>query len=408
MDRRGVQMPRVRQCLTAVLGALIVLSQLVVPASANHPWGTYHWKRTGTEAVIKWGNSVTTPEWQDALNGTNGTIADWEPSTVIDLEPTDLRTDPRTCKPVLGTIQVCNYEYGNKGWLGLATISVSGGHITQATAKLNDTYFKRPEYDTPAWRRSVMCQEVAHGFGLGHQDEDDYNDNLGSCMDYTYDPDGTIADQLSNVGPGGPLANPNSGYPHHDFEQLGTLYAHVDSATTGTPTKSKAGMAEAAISDDPREWGQPIDDHGHGRPSHFVRDFGDGHKLFTFVIWVEEASAPTGDAGTGDGGHAHEGTGDDGHVHDGTNDGTGDSAGDGGRQDGGKRERATNDGGRQDGGRDDGGKRDSAKHDGGRRDGGRHDNDTQDSAKQDGGKRDGSKQRQGDHHDGHRHSKRSR
>jgi hypothetical protein len=378
MDLRRGQNLRLRQCLTAVLGAVIVLSQLVVPASANHPWGTYHWKRTGTEAVIKWGNNVTS-QWQAALDGT---IQDWEPSAVIDLEPSTTRTDARACKPVLGTIQVCNYEYGNKGWLGLATISVSGGHITQATAKLNDTYFKRPEYDTPAWRRSVMCQEVAHGFGLGHQDEDDYNPNLGSCMDYTYDPDGTIAGQLSNVGPGGPLANPNSGYQHHDFEQLGTLYAHVDSATTGTPTKSKAGMAEAASSDDPREWGQPTDDHGHGRPSHYVRDFGDGHKLFTFVIWVGEESAPTGDAGTGDGGHSHEGT----------------------RETGGHSQEG--DHGTQDGAKKGDGKRDSAKNDGGRRDGDRHDNDRRDGAKQDGGKRDSSKQRQGDHHDGHRHSKR--
>jgi hypothetical protein len=72
-----------------------------------------------------------------------------------------------------------NSRYGQNGWLGLAQIWVSGNHITQATTKVNETYFNMPQYDTPAWRRLVMCQEVAHDFGLDHQDETFDNPNLG-------------------------------------------------------------------------------------------------------------------------------------------------------------------------------------------------------------------------------------
>ena len=43
---------------------------------------------------------------------------------------------------VSGTTQVCNSSYGNNGWLGLASINLTGGtHITQGSAKMNDTYF---------------------------------------------------------------------------------------------------------------------------------------------------------------------------------------------------------------------------------------------------------------------------
>jgi hypothetical protein len=42
--------------------------------------------------------------------------------------------------------------------------------------------------DSPEWRQMVNCQEIRHTFGLEHQDEDFYNANLNTCMDYTTDP----------------------------------------------------------------------------------------------------------------------------------------------------------------------------------------------------------------------------
>ena len=150
----------------------------------------------------------------------------------------------------------------------------------------------------------------------------------------------------------------------HDYAMLETMYGNghgtsaVDSSSTVAAVIASAPAAGDEDSNDPKAWGRPT---GHtdseGRPTHFEKDLGGGHKLRTFVIWAEDPPAPTGDDGTGDG--------------------TGDDTGDGGR----------NDGGRNDGGKRDGGKKADSKQDGG---------------KNDGGKRDGKKQRQ-HNHDGHNH-----
>jgi hypothetical protein len=62
-----------------------------------------------------------------------------------------------------------------------------------------------------------MCQEIAHDFGLAHQDETFNNPNLGSCMDYTSDPDGPPSNEHPDA---------------HDLLQLQTIYAHLDTTST--------------------------------------------------------------------------------------------------------------------------------------------------------------------------------
>ena len=100
------------------------------------------------------------------------------------------RSSARKCRATPGQDEVCNANYGQNGWLGLASIWLASGttHITQGSVKLNDTYFNTAQYNTPAWRQMVTCQEVAHTFGLDHQDETFGNTNLGTCMDYTNNP----------------------------------------------------------------------------------------------------------------------------------------------------------------------------------------------------------------------------
>jgi hypothetical protein len=130
-------------------------------------------------------------------------------------------TDPATCAPVLGRFEVCNAAYGDNGWLGLAQVWVYRGkdkHIAQATALLNDTYYADgSSYDSYGWRQLVVCQEIAHDFGLDHQDENFSNPNLGTCMDYTAAPGG-----------GGTFGSLENTHPNqHDYDQLATLYAHL-------------------------------------------------------------------------------------------------------------------------------------------------------------------------------------
>ncbi len=250
------------------LAALVAVVAVGTVAYASHSWGSYHWARTSNPFTLKLGDNVSTV-WDGHLATTS---IDWSVSSVLDTTIVPGQTDPTkgNCKPTGGRVEVCNRTYGFNGWLGVASIWASGSHITQGTVKVNDTYFNTASYNTPAWRQFVMCQEVGHTFGLDHQDTNFYNTNLGTCMDYT-----------SN--PGGPLSNehPNA----HDYEQLETIYGHLDSVTTvGQTAKRHGNNGNAADADDV---GTVLRKDSKGRPSLYERDLGKGEKLFTFVLWAE-------------------------------------------------------------------------------------------------------------------------
>ena len=85
----------------------------------------------------------------------------------------------------------------------------------RGTTKLNDTYFNQAQYNTPAWRAFVACPEWPRQ--VDHQDEAFGPPNLGTCMDYTNDPDGGGACSPSNE-------HPNA----HDYAMLNTIYNHDD------------------------------------------------------------------------------------------------------------------------------------------------------------------------------------
>ena len=262
---------------------VISLMAFALVASASHSWGGYHWARTANPFVLKLGDNVSSV-WDSYLGVAS---SDWSKSSVLDTAVISGNTDPRRCRATNGRVEVCNSKYGNNDWLGIASIWVSGSHITQGTVKVNDTYFNTPTYNTPAWRQFVVCQEVGHTFGLDHQDITFDNSNLGTCMDYTSDPDGTIKGQLSNL-------HPNA----HDYEELGIIYAHLDGFTTLISKKlfgaafakaESSASSEPAESDftNPQEWGKVIRRDHEGRSSLHERDLGKGEKVFTFVIWAD-------------------------------------------------------------------------------------------------------------------------
>ncbi len=230
-------------------------------ASANHSWGNYHWARTSNPFTLKLGDNLSST-WDPYLATTS---SDWSQSSVLDTTIVAGQAR-RNCRPTSGRVEVCNRTYGGTGWLGVAQIWASGSHITQGTVKVNDTYFNTPTYNTPAWRNLVMCQEVGHTLGLDHQDENFNNANLGTCMDYTNDPN-------SNQ-------HPNA----HDYEQLELIYTHLDSTTT--VGSMPAAMANGDFHSQ-SEWGQMIRTSSDGRASLYVRDFGGGHQVFTFVFWAK-------------------------------------------------------------------------------------------------------------------------
>jgi hypothetical protein len=251
-----------RRC--AVIGITAALLALPGIASADHSWDNYHWARTSNPFTLQLGDNVDST-WDSVLGTTS---ADWSESTVLDTAIVPGGTKPRNCRATSGRVEVCNAKYGRNGWLGIATIWVSGSHITQGTAKVNDTYFSTPPYNTSAWRNLVMCQEVAHTFGLDHQDENRDNPNVGSCMDYTNDPDGPPSNEHPNA---------------HDYQQLELIYEHADGFTT--VGSASAGPAQG-VGNARSDWGREIRTSSDGRVSLFVLQTGTSQQVFTFVIWV--------------------------------------------------------------------------------------------------------------------------
>ncbi|NOR70016.1 MAG: hypothetical protein GQ532_10050, partial [Methylomarinum sp.] len=129
----------------------------------------------------------------------------------------------------------------------------------------------------------VMCQEIGHAFGLGHQDEGFNNGNLNTCMDYINDPD-------SNQ-------HPNS----HDYSMLESIYNHLESADSGggdcnprNPNCRPNANIPSFVSDmefqgpgpDP-QWGNLVQRSMDGHQEVYVLDLGRGNKVITHVTWVE-------------------------------------------------------------------------------------------------------------------------
>ena len=254
--------------LLAIALAIVGMGIFSASAAAT-PWinpatgNPYHWARTANPFTVGLGNDVSSA-WTTYLNGAS---ADWSKvGSLIDYFGNFTTTNPlrtavvaggttgRKCRPTKGRVEVCDASYGNNGWLGLATIWVSGDHITQGTVKLNDYYYASGFYNTPIWRGSVTCQEVGHTFGLDHQDES--GANFHTCMDYANAPDAWNT-------------HPN----RYDYSTLVTDYAHLDSTSTiaaAPATRGRGGLRRV-------------------RDNLYVEELGAGNRRFVWVFWTDRS-----------------------------------------------------------------------------------------------------------------------
>lgn len=259
------------------IGALAVVT--AGPGLANHSWGSYHWERKSPEITIPVIDH-TTSTWPSRVATA---VSDWNQSIFIDSGRTALGDGATACGMVLNEIHVCNGDYGDNGWLGIASISVSRGrstHIIAGSTKLNDYYFDGypagTGYNTSAWRQLVTCQEIGHDYGLGHQNEDFNTDATDSCMEYTYDP-------TNNTHP-----------DFHDYDQLELIYAHdhIDGGTTSPGPGKGGGKNKLGVpGNGPAEWGQAIGVDAHGRANLYKREMA-GYDIITHVTWtIEETTA---------------------------------------------------------------------------------------------------------------------
>ncbi len=263
---------------TAIVSGALACAALSFSVLANHSWGGYHWARTTAQFTLQLGDNLSA-DWAGFLQTSS---RDWNSPAAVGASSTPLLTaivagrSNKRCAMVAGTTQVCNSNYGNNGWLGLASINISGLHITQGSAKMNDTYFSTATYNNPNEKLHVMCQEVAHTFGLDHQSTDGSSQN--SCMDY-FSNTGTNATSTLSTKPN-----------KHDFDQLNIIYGHLDTTTTVAATAAMSAAANS-VTEEAITWGALMRQSADGRSSVYEQNHHDGSKTLTHVYWTEESAA---------------------------------------------------------------------------------------------------------------------
>ena len=259
-----------------VLVAFFAVIIFPMNSYANHSWGGYHWARTSNPFTLTVVDS-NTADWQSYFNTSN---SDWNGSSVLNIasiQGDESSNARKRCVMITGKIHSCNAAYGNNGWLGLASINLTGGnHITQGSSKMNDSYFTSSTYNNPNERLHVMCQEVGHTFGLDHQSTDGSSQN--SCMDYFSNTGSNSTSTLST--------HPNA----HDYDQLATIYAHTDSTTTVGFAANLSIPVTEEVTNEPATWGYLVSQSVNGRSSNYERELSNGTKTVTHVFWTEEAA----------------------------------------------------------------------------------------------------------------------
>jgi hypothetical protein len=256
--------------------SLLTCLTFISPAYASNSWGGYHWARTTPQFTLKLGNNLTTSAWKTHLSQASSDWNSGNSGTTPVLTAIVPGKPSKRCAMVAGTTQICNSSYGKNGWLGLASISITGGiHITQGSAKMNDTYFSMATYNNVNERQHVMCQEIAHTFGLDHQSTDGSMQN--TCMDY-FSNTGIYATSALSTTPN-----------QHDFDELVTIYGHLDDTTT-VAAATALTSSTSDVTDDPNSWGQFVSQSANGRSSTYERKNSDGSLTVTHVYWTREAA----------------------------------------------------------------------------------------------------------------------
>lgn len=214
-----------RRVFIGVFALTAMLLGSVAPGLANNTWNGYHVAdgnddpHDGTPSVTlvddlgdyaaQYSYSAVVTDW----NGVPGplSLTSLDGGSPAPAACDNVGTDAAGIA-IKGTTHVCNAAYGKNGWLGLARIWVSGdGHIEAGVALMNDSYLLEPGsvYNNPVVWRHVLCQEVGHTFGLGHQG----SPKKQSCMNDRWG--------LTNTA----FQGPNQ----HDYDTLNEIYGLASS-----------------------------------------------------------------------------------------------------------------------------------------------------------------------------------
>ena len=277
-------MRRATRALLLPVIALLLVGAWPQAATANHPWEKYHWARKSNPMAIHIIDSMSS-SWDARLNAVN---SDWNQSSVLQnvIEAGSAKAAVRSqCPFVKGKIRACNANYGGNGWLGLAEISIVGGHIIEGRAKQNEYYFSKPGYNTEEARRHVLCQEIGHLFGMAH------NRRSGLAGP-------TGMNDVAGIN-NSTYESPNA----HDYALLENIYTSHKDGSTSISSKSGETAGQAEPGEDPSG-------RRNGGSSYFVREAGNGVTIVTHVLWADPAMNLADDHDHGDHEHA-DATGDD-------------------------------------------------------------------------------------------------
>ena len=221
--------------ILAAAVALAVLLTAVTVASADHSWNGYHWPSDNLSPTVK--DKTSSSLWDSTNADVGEAVTEWafleDGSTPrSDIQPT--LTDAKK-----GNITVS--EQTSQFWLGLARIFLEDGHITKGEVKLNTRYLEYYEANGyPGIADHVLCQELGHVLGLGHN-----RDETGSDADNN--PETCMNDQAFI---GEALTAPNA----HDTYQLNLIYDGHTDASDSTEEKGGGGGCKGG----PKKCGQGV------------------------------------------------------------------------------------------------------------------------------------------------------
>ena len=147
----------------------------------NHFWENFKWRKTTENLVVSVGDCHTTSniDWSNMLADVVyhwNHIPEKQDGTGKIYIPTNLTFVKTACEGAM--IKSFNDDYGDNDWYGLNEIVITNDdYIIRSISKVNLHY----SLNTRQWQQ-VLCHEIGHGVGIGHQSED--GSDLDTCMDY--------------------------------------------------------------------------------------------------------------------------------------------------------------------------------------------------------------------------------